>query len=85
MEKNLSGAGLLPPMRPGQARSIVTATREQHKRMRKTLSHAFSDKALKEQEWFLLSYVDQLVDRLREMSTAGPVDLVKWLVCSRPH
>ena len=79
MEKNLKGAGLLGPMTPHEARSIVTAERHQHSRMRKALSYAFSEKALKEQEDFLVSYVDQLIRRLRECSKDGAAqDIVSW-------
>ncbi|KAF5556063.1 hypothetical protein FNAPI_5854 [Fusarium napiforme] len=79
MEKNLKGAGLLPPLlRSGQARSIVTAERHQHARMRKTVAHAFSEKALREQEGFLQGYVDILINQLRQKSLEEPQNLVDW-------
>jgi len=44
------------------------------------LSHAFSEKALAEQEVLLQNYVDQLVDRLKEVTSKSPkpVDMAKW-------
>lgn len=81
MEKNLKGAGILPPiLHKDQAKSIVTAERHHHLRMRKTLSYAFSEKALREQEGFLQSYVDRPIRRLRETSKTGPQNLVDWYV-----
>lgn len=47
--------------------------------MRKLLSHAFSDTALREQESTLTPYFELLVTRLTEVSKGGkPVDLTKW-------
>ncbi|KAK5120239.1 hypothetical protein LTR85_006445 [Meristemomyces frigidus] len=62
------------------APSILLANDEDHTRGRRTLSHAFSEKALAEQEVLLQGYVDQLVDRLKEVTSTSkePVDMVKW-------
>ncbi|KAK6071335.1 cytochrome p450 [Seiridium cupressi] len=57
--------------------SIVFAGREQHSKLRKLLSNAFSDKAMREQEPVLTSYVDQLVEGLRKQCSE-PLDLVQW-------
>lgn len=49
--------------------------------MRKLLSHAFSDAALREQESLMSSYFDLLVDRLKteiDGPSQGIVDLVQW-------
>ncbi|KAF1833178.1 cytochrome P450 monooxygenase-like protein [Decorospora gaudefroyi] len=60
-------------------RSIVSADEETHSRMRKNLSHAFSDKALRQQEPLIQGYVDLLVHRLREHATEGKdVDIMRW-------
>ncbi|KAL4869732.1 cytochrome P450 [Aspergillus spectabilis] len=48
MMKDLRGAGLLPTFKGTD--SIVTAQRADHARMRRTVAHAFSEKALREQE-----------------------------------
>ncbi|KAF2768082.1 cytochrome P450 monooxygenase [Teratosphaeria nubilosa] len=69
-----------PPAING-APSILIANDEDHSRGRRLLSHAFSEKALAEQEVLLQNYADQLVDRLREVTTAAPnnpVDMVQW-------
>ncbi|GME40427.1 hypothetical protein PFICI_06539 [Neofusicoccum parvum] len=60
--------------------SIIHANREQHAALRRLLSHAFSDKSLREQEPVLHSYVHMLIERLREHSESGPkaLDLVNW-------
>jgi cytochrome P450 len=49
--------------------------------MRKLLSHAFSDAALRQQEPIMTQYFDLLVQRLKERidnPAAGKVDLTKW-------
>lgn len=53
---------------------------ENHSKNRKLLSHAFSDKALQEQEPLIQKYVDQLVDRLKEVTSEDgqPIDMTKW-------
>jgi cytochrome P450 len=60
--------------------SIFTADEEYHPRVRKALSYAFSEKALRDQEPFVKQYVDLLIQRLRE-HTSGPtetIDIVRW-------
>lgn len=47
--------------------------------MRRSLSHAFSDKALRAQEPIVQKYVDLLVQRLHENSSKdGPIDMISW-------
>lgn len=47
--------------------------------MRRNLSHAFSDKALRQQETLVQGYVDLLVHRLGEHATEGKeVDIMRW-------
>lgn len=58
--------------------SIITCSRNDHSRMRRTVAHAFSEKALREQEPILESYVDTLISRLKDKSADGPVDVVEW-------
>ncbi|KAK4547942.1 hypothetical protein LTR36_010661 [Oleoguttula mirabilis] len=60
--------------------SLLIANDADHTRVRRTLSHAFSEKALAEQEVLLQTYVDQLINRLQEVTSASdePVDMVKW-------
>ncbi|KAL4779476.1 cytochrome P450 [Aspergillus varians] len=67
--------------------SIFTAGRDEHPRVRKALSYAFSERALREQEPFVKKYVDLLIQRLGELAAAAAaadpsasttVDLVEW-------
>ncbi|RDW72921.1 hypothetical protein BP6252_06828 [Coleophoma cylindrospora] len=61
----------------GGAPSIVTAPTGDHSRFRRLLSHAFSEKAMREQESLIKVYVDLLIQRLRETS-GKPTDIVQW-------
>ncbi|OCL03416.1 cytochrome P450 monooxygenase-like protein [Glonium stellatum] len=61
--------------------SLIAADEVAHSRMRRNLSHAFSDKALKEQEVLVQGYVDLLTHRLHEKiedAPKEPIDIVKW-------
>ncbi|KAL8732668.1 MAG: hypothetical protein Q9166_002644 [cf. Caloplaca sp. 2 TL-2023] len=50
-----------------------------HSRYRRLLSHAFSDRALREQEPLLQHYIDFFVRRLRERaSNAEIIDMARW-------
>lgn len=58
---------------------IIMANREDHRRQRRLIAHAFSDAALYEQEDIIKSYVDLLMRRLEEHSVQGKsLDMVKW-------
>jgi cytochrome P450 len=58
---------------------LVRADNVAHARQRKLVSHAFSDKALKEQESFLKGYVELLIAKLKDIGAKGAeADLVKW-------
>lgn len=46
--------------------SIITEKRDNHAMLRKKLSHGFSDRAMREQEPIIKSYVDLLIQRLHE-------------------
>ena len=58
--------------------SIVGASRENHSRYRRLLSHAFSEKGLREQEPLIRKYVDLLIERLHQYSAEGAQDMVTW-------
>ncbi|GAQ08154.1 isotrichodermin C-15 hydroxylase [Aspergillus lentulus] len=51
---------------PNGVNAIITAAESDHIRMRRLLAHAFSDRALREQEPLLHLYADLLVHKLRE-------------------
>ncbi|KUJ11632.1 cytochrome P450 3A17 [Mollisia scopiformis] len=58
---------------------IFTASREDHRRQRRLIAHAFSDAALTEQEELIQTYVDLLMTRFRENAALGKVlDMVKF-------
>lgn len=56
---------------------MISAPADVHSRHRRLLAHAFSDKALREQEPLIKEYVDLLMQRLRERD-GEKVDLVAW-------
>ncbi|KAJ6443727.1 hypothetical protein O9K51_02112 [Purpureocillium lavendulum] len=65
---------------PGDYKTIVAAPRDEHRRMRRQLNHAFSDAALKEQEGIINLYVGKLTDHLERLGKAGEaVDIATWL------
>ncbi|KAI5925072.1 cytochrome P450 [Camillea tinctor] len=65
---------------PGDHETIIGAGREDHRRMRKALNHAFSDSALREQEGLIKKYVDLLIQRLGEQADAkNTINIVSWL------
>jgi cytochrome P450 len=71
---------------------LIFAQGDNHGRQRRVISHAFSDKALREQEGLLQSYVDLLISRFRDISdhnsdyasggdgwdSTGKIELCKW-------
>ena len=71
-------------MAPGDngIHSILSANDADHARYRRLLSHAFSEKALRQQEYYLQSYVALLIQRLRSRASSpksATVDMVQWL------
>jgi cytochrome P450 len=59
--------------------TITMADDENHARQRRALSHAFSTKALLEQEYIVRNYVDMFSNKMREFSDQGKtVNLVDW-------
>lgn len=62
------------------ATSIFNADQNSHPKIRKQLAHAFSEKALREQEPFMKAYIDLLMQKLQGVAAAGnPTDMVKWI------
>lgn len=60
--------------------TITMANDTDHARQRRALSHAFSTKALLEQESIIRSYIDVFSHKMREFAKQGtPVNLVDWL------
>ncbi|EKG16098.1 Cytochrome P450 [Macrophomina phaseolina MS6] len=60
------------------ANGIIRTNDEDHARHRRLLAHAFSDKALREQEPLIRKYVDMLIDKIgASAQTAAPTDMVR--------
>lgn len=64
----------------GGVRNLLTANDADHSRIRRLLSHAFSDKALREQEPIIQSYIDSLIAGLKKHchGSKGTADLANW-------
>ena len=62
------------------ATSIFNADQYSHPKIRKQLAHAFSEKALREQEPFINAYIDLLMEKLHGVAASrASTDMVKWL------
>lgn len=60
---------------------IIVANDDDHRRMRRLQSHAFSEKALKAQESVITTYIDLLIKQLSGRAHPqddGVVDIVRW-------
>ncbi|KAL0260739.1 hypothetical protein SLS55_004429 [Diplodia seriata] len=86
-----------PPDLNGRYSINALGSDDEHGRVRRIFSHAFSDRALKEQEPLIASFADHLVAHLRKNATAAtapsttstapapapaPLDLFKLLTCT---
>ena len=61
------------------AESILNVKSDvEHSRMRRVLAHAFSEKAVREQEPLIQKYVDLLMSSLHEAAEEGPQNMVSW-------
>lgn len=60
--------------------SIVTANDADHSRYRRLLAHGFSDKALREQEDLIQTYIGKLMNGLKDTisKSKGKANLVDW-------
>ncbi|KAI9652378.1 MAG: hypothetical protein M1831_006856 [Alyxoria varia] len=63
---------------PTGVQNILTADRATHTRQRRLLSHAFSEKALREQEDILQHYITKLLEQFSARWQSGPLDLAAW-------
>ncbi|KAL6806352.1 cytochrome P450 [Trichoderma sp. SZMC 28013] len=63
-----------------QQHSVISADRENHTRMRRTLAHGFSAQAMMDQQPLIQGYVDMLINRLRENCADGtqPLEMTSW-------
>nr|ACH72905.1 AflG [Aspergillus ochraceoroseus] len=67
----------LPPFHNGVP-GILAADHAHHRRYRRLLAFSFSDKGLKAQQGMIQQYIDQLIVRLHENCSTGPVDMTLW-------
>ncbi|KAJ4327627.1 hypothetical protein N0V84_001876 [Fusarium piperis] len=70
-----------PPsyQRGQQDPTILNANHDDHKRFRRLLSHAFSEKALRSQEDIMKLYIDKFIERLAQQAHDGvTLDIVSW-------
>lgn len=64
---------------PNGAQSILRSDKNTHSRFRRLLSHAFSDKGLRDQEPHINRHIDLLVENLtRKAQTGERTDMVDW-------
>lgn len=64
---------------PNQAESVLNARKDaDHSRMRRVLAHAFSEKAMREQEPLIQGYVNLLMKSLHKAAEKGPLNMVSW-------
>ncbi|OPB41811.1 cytochrome P450 monooxygenase [Trichoderma guizhouense] len=63
-----------------QQHSVISADRENHTRMRRTLAHGFSAQAMMDQQPLIQGYVDMLISRLRDNCADGtrPLEMTSW-------
>ncbi|KAJ4351110.1 uncharacterized protein N0V89_006449 [Didymosphaeria variabile] len=63
-----------------QDASLISASRERHGPLRRTLAHAFSAKAMAEQMPLINQYIDLLMQKLHEHGEYGrkPLNMVHW-------
>lgn len=78
MHKDAIHVGSVDPL-PG-ASTLTMADDANHARQRRALSHSFSERALKEQEYIIQSYIDKLISNLGRMADASEeFNMVNWL------
>jgi cytochrome P450 len=66
---------------PVESPSIFLSNDVDHARMRRLVSHAFSEKALRDQEPILQEYVNLLVSTLNSVAKSGKqTDIVEWFI-----
>lgn len=65
---------------PDMPRDIISSDRYTHGALRRQLAHGFSDRSMREQEPIIKSYVDLLMQRLKENCNQGqtPQDMAQW-------
>ncbi|KAK1636086.1 cytochrome P450 [Colletotrichum phormii] len=65
---SVANGGQAPLEFEKSAEDIITAPGPEHARLRRTLSHGFSDRSLREQQPVIMKYVDIFIAKLRELA-----------------
>ncbi|PPJ49669.1 hypothetical protein CBER1_02189 [Cercospora berteroae] len=76
--KCLDGRGIAPVIKQPHLRGIIAAEVDKHRKLRRAIAPAFSERALAQQEGYLQKHSNKLIECLRARCEEGPVDLVKW-------
>lgn len=59
--------------------TIVNSDKEEHQRLRRALSHGFSDASIRSQEPLIMKYVDKLMSGLKDCCKEGkPLNMEAW-------
>lgn len=65
---------------PSGLTNMLNATEADHTRQKRLLTHAFSERAMRDQEPLIQSYIDLFIARVRELSKGGQrVNVEEWL------
>ncbi|KAK8876904.1 cytochrome p450 3a17 [Apiospora arundinis] len=65
---------------PNDHLALLGANRENHRRQRRQMNHAFSSAALHEQEAVIMQYIDKFMDKITERAKRGEaLNIVDWL------
>ncbi|KAF4952745.1 hypothetical protein FGADI_6497 [Fusarium gaditjirri] len=75
--KVLDGRGIAPASISGR-RTLATEELGRHARLRRAINPAFSERALREQEYYFQNYIRLFIRQIRNISQNGPVDMSLW-------
>lgn len=75
--KALDGRGIAPPTMGGR-KTLMTEDQAGHAKLRRAINPAFSERALREQEYYFQNYTDTLVSQLKRACKEGAVDISTW-------
>lgn len=65
-------------MKEAHLRGIIAADHDKHRRLRRAIAPAFSERALSQQEQFLQKHCEKLMRCLRERCEGGHLDIGRW-------
>ncbi|KAK0392637.1 hypothetical protein NLU13_2132 [Sarocladium strictum] len=75
--KVLDGRGIAPASIGGR-RTLATEELDRHTSLRRAINPAFSERALREQEYYFQNYTDSFIKQIGKRSKDGPVDMSLW-------